>query len=51
MPHAPFIIASYTIAAVLLAWCAIAPVLHARKLKKDILRRVKQGESKNAPNA
>jgi len=50
MPHAPFIIASYAIAAVLLSWCALAPVFQSRKLKRDILNRIKFMENDNASN-
>ena len=51
MNHAPFIIAAYSIAAVLLTWCAFTPLLRDRKLKRTILNRVKQMEIDNAPNA
>jgi hypothetical protein len=50
MPHAPFIIAAYSIAAVLMTWCALAPVFHGRKLKRAILDRVRYTESKDASN-
>ena len=51
MSHTPFIVASYAIAAVLLAWCAFAPMLQARKLKRDISRRIEQTEGKDASNS
>ncbi len=51
MPHAPFIIATYAITAVLLTWCALAPVIQIRKLKQAILQRNKTMENENAPNA
>ena len=51
MDHGPFILASYSIAAVLLTWCALAPVLNSRKLKRTILNRIKQMETDNAPNS
>lgn len=51
MSHTPFIVASYAITAVLLAWCAFAPVIQGRKLKQDISRRIKQTENEDASNA
>jgi heme exporter protein CcmD len=48
MPHGPFILAAYSIAAVLLTWCAVAPLLHSRQLKRTILNRVKHMENDNA---
>lgn len=50
MPHGPFILAAYSIAAVLMAWCALAPIFHGRKLKRTILNRVKHLENNDAPN-
>lgn len=50
MSHTPFIIASYTIAAVLMAWCAFAPILQGKNLKQGILRRIKQTEDNDASN-
>ena len=50
MPHAPFIWTAYSIAAVLLTWCALAPVFHGRKLKRTILSRVKLTETNDAPS-
>ncbi len=51
MNHAPFIWASYSLAVVLLTWCALAPVFHARKLKRSISRRAKLMEDNDASNA
>ncbi len=48
MPHAPFIIASYAAAAVLLAWCAFTPLLHLKKLKRGIQSRNHATESDHA---
>jgi len=50
MNHAPFIIAAYSIAAVLLTWCALAPLFHGRKLKRTILNRIKHMENNDASN-
>lgn len=51
MPHAPFIIAAYAIALVLLAWCALAPVMQGRKLKKTILQRIQLLEEDHASDS
>lgn len=51
MDHGPFILAAYSIAAVLLLWCALVPVFHGRKLKRTILTRIEYTETKNAPDA
>ncbi len=48
MPHAPFIIASYVIAAVLLIWTALSPVIQSNKLKTKILERIKFQEEDHA---
>jgi len=50
MDHGPFILASYSIAAVLLTWCALAPLFSGRHLKRTILNRLKQMENDNASN-
>jgi len=36
--HGTFIIAAYAAAAVILAWCALAPVLRARKVRAHLQR-------------
>jgi len=51
MDHGPFILAAYSIAAVLLCWCALVPVFHGRKLKRAILTRIEYMENKDAPDA
>jgi len=50
MPHGPFILAAYSVAAVLMTWCALAPVFHARKLRRFILNRMQHQEGNNASN-
>ncbi len=50
MSHIPFIIASYGVAAVLLAWCALIPVIQGRKLAKQLRHRFQRMEENNAPN-
>ena len=39
MDHAPFIIGSYAVAAVVLAWCALAPALRLRRLRRELAAR------------
>lgn len=34
MPHAPFIIGSYAAATVILLWCALAPILRTRRIRR-----------------
>lgn len=48
MPHAPFIVAAYSVAAIMLAWCALGPVLAGRKLASQL--RKKFQEENDAPN-
>lgn len=35
MDHTPFILAAYAAASVVLVWCAVAPLLRARQLRKQ----------------
>jgi hypothetical protein len=51
MSHTPFIVASYLTALVLLGWCALAPVLRGRKLKRFILSRNRFTEKEDASDA
>ena len=51
MDHTPFIVAAYSIAAVLLTWCALVPVFKGRSLKRTILTRIEYTEDANAPDA
>ncbi len=39
MDHTPFIVGSYAAGAVILAWCAIAPVLRMRRLRRELAER------------
>ena len=48
MDHTPFIVAAYSIAAVLLTWCALVPVFKGRALKRTILTRIEYMEEKDA---
>lgn len=36
--HSTFIIASYAAAALILAWCALSPVLRTRKVRQQLSR-------------
>jgi heme exporter protein CcmD len=51
MSHTPFIVAAYGVALVLLAWCALAPILRGRKMKRFILSRSNHTEDNHAPDA
>ena len=51
MSHTPFIIATYSFALVLLSWCAVAPLLHGRRLRKDILSRIEYMDNNDASNS
>lgn len=47
MSHFPFIFASYSVAAVLLAWCAAAPLLRKRRLIRDLRLTNRHGQAGN----
>ena len=51
MSHTPFIVAAYSVAVVLLGWCAVAPVVKGRRLRRFILSRSNYGEENNASDA
>ena len=51
MSHTPFILAAYSFATVLLAWCALAPLFHGRRLKNDILSRIELMDKNDASNS
>ncbi len=38
MSHAPFILAAYSIGAVVLFWCAVAPLVRKKSVARDIRR-------------
>ncbi len=48
MSHTPFIAAAYLAALVLLGWCALAPLMRGRALKRFILSRTNFTEDDNA---
>lgn len=39
MDHTPFIVGSYAAGALILTWCAIAPVLRMRRLRRELAER------------
>jgi heme exporter protein CcmD len=45
MSHLPFIWAAYTIGAVVLVWCAVAPLMRKKAAIRDIRRLIKIEES------
>jgi heme exporter protein CcmD len=50
MEHSTFIIAAYGATGIILAWCAIAPLLRATKLKAQLTAASLRSKSdKNAP--
>jgi heme exporter protein CcmD len=38
MSHTPFILAAFAVAAIVLSWCAIAPLVRKKSVCKDIRR-------------
>jgi heme exporter protein CcmD len=46
MSHTPFILAAYSIGAVVLLWCALAPLSRKKAVIKDI-RRLSQIQERN----
>lgn len=51
MNHMPFIWASYTVATIVLLWCAVAPLTRKRKALRDIRRLIQIEERSSDPNA
>ena len=50
MSHLPFIWAAYTIGAVVLAWCALAPLFKKRAAMRNIRRMIQIQERSDDPN-
>lgn len=50
MSHTPFIIASFGIAAVLLTWCALVPLVQGRKLAAQLRKTFKLKDDDHASN-
>ena len=46
MSHTPFILAAYSIGAIVLLWCALAPLAKRKALARDI-RRLMQIEDRS----
>ncbi len=51
MSHAPFIWAAYSIGAVVLLWCAVAPLVHKKSITRDIRRLIQIEESSRDSNS
>lgn len=51
MDHAPFIIAAYSVAAILLAWCAFAPLITGRRLRAKLRQHYQETETDHAPKS
>jgi heme exporter protein CcmD len=49
MSHLPFIWAAYGSGAVILAWCALAPLARGRKIRRQIASMHQHAETRNAP--
>jgi heme exporter protein CcmD len=50
MSHAPFIWAAYSIGAVVLLWCAVAPLVKKRSITRDIRRLIQIEERSRDSN-
>jgi heme exporter protein CcmD len=50
MSHAPFIIAAYSIGAVVLLWCALSPLVRKRAALRNIRRLIQLEERPGDPN-
>ena len=50
MSHAPFILAAYSIGAVVLLWCAVAPLVKKRSITRDIRRLIQIEERSRDSN-
>lgn len=51
MSHTPFIIAAYSIATVVLLWCALAPLLRKKNAVRDIQRLIQIEEHSGDPQS
>ena len=51
MSHAPFIWGAYSIGAVVLLWCAVAPLLRKKSITRDIRRLIQIEERSRDSNA
>ena len=50
MSHAPFIWAAYSIGAVVLLWCAVAPLVKKKSITRDIRRLIQIEERSRDSN-
>ena len=51
MSHAPFIWAAYTVGAVVLLWCALAPLARRKNVLRDVRRLIQLEERSGDPNS
>ena len=51
MSHAPFIWGAYSIGAVVLLWCAVAPLLRKKSITRDIRRLIQIEERSRDSNS
>ena len=51
MSHAPFIWAAYSIGAVVLLWCALAPLVKKKSITRDIRRLIQIEERSSDANS
>ena len=50
MSHAPFIWASYTLGAIVLIWCALAPLAKKKRAVRDIRKLIQLEEQSSDSN-
>jgi len=50
MSHAPFIWGAYSIGAVVLLWCAVAPLIRKKSITRDIRRLIQIEERSRDSN-
>jgi len=51
MSHAPFILAAYSIGAIVLFWCAVAPLVKKKAIARDIRRLIQIEDRSRDPNS
>lgn len=51
MSHAPFIWGAYSIGAVVLLWCAVAPLVRKKSITRDIRRLIQIEERSRDSNS
>jgi heme exporter protein CcmD len=51
MSHTPFIVAAYAIGAIVLLWCAVAPLVKKRAVMRDVRRLIQIEERSRDSNS